>query len=160
MTITFKKLLLLHHFFTVPNKHLRSTWGGAGDLKENRRLFYQLKSCDSQHEITGFWGLRATDRTHQPCLAMSGLGQEQTHFFCCKSSPDKRVCCMKYRPRTGKEGWLPTKFFLLQHQSPTPDTFQQNKGTANPCVSRLVSSREGRVTQERRSGKTTSAQRD
>lgn len=83
-------------------------------------------------------------------------------MFHCKSSPGKRFHCTRYGPCTGKERGLPTKFFSSNISLPHQVTFQQKKETANanPRVSRLVSSGEGHVTQEQRSGTISLAPRD
>lgn len=48
-------------------------------------------------------------------------------------TPDKGFCSVRYWPFSGKEEWLPTNLFLLQHQPPTPVTFKQNWETAKQC---------------------------
>lgn len=69
MTITFNKPFLLHHFFTMPNRHLWSTWREAGGLKGKKKGFYESEVC---HKISVFWGpsAQSTHSIHtHPCPA-------------------------------------------------------------------------------------------
>lgn len=93
MTINFRKFFLLHHFFSTSDKPLHFTWRGAGNLKQNGSLFYQPEACHSQKETTAACGLGATwPAEPRPAWDSS------KHRCCCRPTPDKGFCSVRYWP--------------------------------------------------------------
>lgn len=99
-------------------------------LKINFKKKKSQKETKNHHAGSVKSSLSSFPQCYLACGATSSLGQEQTCLFCCRPTPDKGFCSVRYWPFSGKEEWLPTHLFLLQHQPPTPVTFKQNRETA------------------------------
>lgn len=137
---SFKKPLLLHHFFTTPNKRLGSTWREAGGLKEKEKAPVSPKPATASIKSESFEPPvihQCTEHTLHPHFPVPRLGQE--HLFCSKSPPGKRFSCMRHRPSTAKEGWLTTELCLLQQPVPHTSDIPVKQGNCQPMGRGAVS---------------------
>lgn len=91
MTITFNKPFLLHHFFTMPNKHLRSTWREAGGLKgEKKKASMSLKSVIKSVSFEA-----PVHRAHTPSTlthVQPGTGARNTFHFTASQTLQNHYC--------------------------------------------------------------------